>query len=422
MKTKTPSPDVLIYPDPATVKVNTILQDLVIEYAESTAALLDELEKLALAYEQGSDPQANEANIKCVLHKIKGESGVMGVEIISEVFHKAEDLFDKLKKADRTDMLLRTRDWAYKVISLLNGKQLSALDDAMESALERQNKGPNLITKPITTAQEVMKTSVISITEDTPVYEAIGLLVSKNITALPVINKDLTLAGILSEKDVLRLLYDFEDKSHNVANLMTRQVTTFAPETDIEQICSCFMQNDFRRVVILENNKLLGMVSRRNIIAAHKAAYDKIHTETVRKKSKIFRARDIMTTGILTVEKDTSVIEVIENIVESNVTGLPVVNKDMSLAGVITEKDVLKLSCDMENLKGKVAEYMTENVKHFGPDDSLIDICDCLIQNPFRRVPILDSRKRIIGLVSRRDMISFILQRRASVMRRRKTD
>ncbi len=422
MKTKTAPNDVLIYPDPSTVKVNTVLQDLITEYAESTACLLDELEKLALAYETGTNPQANEANIKCVLHKIKGESGVMGVETVSEVFHKAEDLFDKLKKEDRTDMLLRTRDWAYRVVSILNGKQLSALDDAMESALDRQNKGPKIIAKPITTAQEVMKTSVISVTEDTPVYEAIGLLVSRNITALPVINRDLTLAGILSEKDVLKLLYDFEDKSQKVGDLMTRQVITFEPKTDIEQICSCFMDNDFRRVVILENKKLLGIVSRRNIIAAHKSAYDKVHTENIRKKSKIFRARDIMTTGILSVEMDTSVMEVIENIVESNVTGLPVVNSDMSLAGVITEKDVLKLSCDMEKINGKVADHMTKDVKYFKPDDSLIDICDCLIKNPFRRVPILDNRKRIIGLLSRRDMISFILQRRASTIRRRKTD
>ena len=65
-------------------------------------------------------------------------------------------------------------------------------------------------------AKEIMKTEVVTVKRKTGTYEAIRILVENNITGLPVVNDDMTLAGIISEKDVLRLLYDMEDKPGNV--------------------------------------------------------------------------------------------------------------------------------------------------------------------------------------------------------------
>ena len=64
--------------------------------------------------------------------------------------------------------------------------------------------------------KEIMKTNVMTVKRKTEIYEAINILVENNITGLPVVNDDMTVAGIISEKDVLRLLYDMEDKPGNV--------------------------------------------------------------------------------------------------------------------------------------------------------------------------------------------------------------
>jgi len=60
--------------------------------------------------------------------------------------------------------------------------------------------------------KEIMKTDLLTVKRKTEIYEAINILVENNITGLPVVNDDMTAAGIISEKDVLKLLYDMEDK------------------------------------------------------------------------------------------------------------------------------------------------------------------------------------------------------------------
>ena len=61
-------------------------------------------------------------------------------------------------------------------------------------------------------AKTIMTTGVVGVKKQTGIYEAIEILVEKNITGLPVLNEDGTLAGVISEKDVLSLLYNMEDK------------------------------------------------------------------------------------------------------------------------------------------------------------------------------------------------------------------
>ena len=52
---------------------------------------------------------------------------------------------------------------------------------------------------------------------------------------------------------------------------------------------------------------------------------------------------------------------------------------------------------------------MTEDVVSFDVKDDLIEICECLIQNDFRRVPIV-ADGRLVGIISRKDIIKYILE------------
>ncbi len=125
----------------------------------------------------------------------------------------------------------------------------------------------------------------------------------------------------------------------------------------------------------------------------------------------MFKAKEIMKTGVITVKKETGIYETIRILMENNITGLPVVNDDMTLAGIISEKDVLRLLYDMEDKPGNVENFMTKDVITFDQEDSLIDIAESLIKNDFRRVPILEEGK-LIGILSRKDIIAYILKLR----------
>ena len=79
----------------------------------------------------------------------------------------------------------------------------------------------------------------------------------------------------------------------------------------------------------------------------------------------MFETKNIMTTDVISVKRHTPISSVIEILVDNDLTGLPVVNDDMTLAGIISEKDVLSLLSDLEDDSAKVEDFMTENVVSF---------------------------------------------------------
>ncbi len=125
----------------------------------------------------------------------------------------------------------------------------------------------------------------------------------------------------------------------------------------------------------------------------------------------MFKAKDVMKTNLITVGRQTGIHEAIRILVENNITGLPVVNDDMSLAGIISEKDMLGLLYNIEDTPGNVEDFMTDNVVFFNQEDSLIDITESFIASNFRRVPIVTEGK-LVGIISRKDIIAYILKLR----------
>jgi len=117
-----------------------------------------------------------------------------------------------------------------------------------------------------------MNTGVITISPNEDVYEAMRMMALNNITGLPVIEDDGTLLGIITEKDILVLLYNgLEDANIDrvvgtVGQFMTRHVICFGPEDSLADIAECLSTNDFRRVPILEHGKLVGIISRKDVI------------------------------------------------------------------------------------------------------------------------------------------------------------
>jgi len=93
----------------------------------------------------------------------------------------------------------------------------------------------------------------------------------------------------------------------------------------------------------------------------------------------------------------------------------------MNLVGIVSEKDMLKLLFDPGAKPGKIEDFMTKEVVSFNHDDSLFDVCNCLMNNYFRRVPILHHGK-LAGVISRADLIIYILKNKSVIFKDRHTD
>ncbi|MCL5282526.1 MAG: CBS domain-containing protein [Planctomycetes bacterium] len=135
-------------------------------------------------------------------------------------------------------------------------------------------------------------------------------------------------------------------------------------------------------------------------------------------------AKQLMNTGVITISPDEDIYEAMRMMALNNITGLPVIDDDGTLLGIITEKDILVRLCNsledtgLDHTIGTVGQFMTRHVVCFGPQDSLADIAECLSTNDFRRVPILYDGK-LVGIISRKDVIRYIrdLQQQDEVLR-----
>ena len=125
----------------------------------------------------------------------------------------------------------------------------------------------------------------------------------------------------------------------------------------------------------------------------------------------MLKAKDFMTKDVITLKEETTIEEAAELLLKNKISGAPVVEDDMTLVGIITEKDILRLFYAGEDCKSKtVSDFMTRHPVHYHPEESLKRVCDFMMTSPFRRIPVTSKRK-VIGIISRPDVIRYILQR-----------
>jgi CBS domain-containing protein len=127
----------------------------------------------------------------------------------------------------------------------------------------------------------------------------------------------------------------------------------------------------------------------------------------------MLKVKDIMTKDVVFVKKETPIYEAMVLLRKEDITGMPVVEDDMTLVGVITEKDVLRLFYADEDEKNKtVAFFMTRPAVSYKDNESLQSVCDFMMINYFRRVPVISKKGKVVGIISRPDVIDYIIEQR----------
>ena len=126
------------------------------------------------------------------------------------------------------------------------------------------------------TAQDIMKTDIVTISPDRTLREAVQILLENRISGLPVVDGEDRLLGIISEFALLAIAYDPPSRNMPVREHMTQHIISVSPDTPITKMADTFILHRIRRLPVIKNDKLLGVVSRRELLGATLDSVDPI--------------------------------------------------------------------------------------------------------------------------------------------------
>ena len=146
------------------------------------------------------------------------------------------------------------------------------------------------------------------------------------------------------------------------------------------------------------------------------------------------RVSDVMTTSVVTVDRITPYQEIDRLLTEHRISGLPVLKMGREVAGVVTEADLLAAE-DETNRQARMASsigrrrllrkqphvsltagtLMTAPAITIGPDATIPAAARLMNTHHIRRLPVVDEKGKLVGVVSRRDLLSVFLRPDADI-------
>ncbi len=136
-------------------------------------------------------------------------------------------------------------------------------------------------------------------------------------------------------------------------------------------------------------------------------------------------AKDIMTKNVITVKENTPVREVIRILLENRISGVPVVDKENNLIGIISEADLIYkeksllpitsyhenhkkfMNAYRKSLAKTAGEIMTKDVITVSEETTVEEIATLMLEKWIKRVPVVKDRK-VVGIISRPDIMRTI--------------
>ena len=130
--------------------------------------------------------------------------------------------------------------------------------------------------------RDVMTTTLVLLKEDMQIHEAINMLLRKKFSGAPVVDKERNLVGMLSEKDCLRLFTNMalnQFPGGDVKHYMSTDIITISPEEGIFTAASTFMEHSFRRLPVMDHGKLVGVISRTDVLEGSRHVWESMFKE-----------------------------------------------------------------------------------------------------------------------------------------------
>jgi CBS domain-containing protein len=247
--------------------------------------------------------------------------------------------------------------------------------------------------------RDIMSRDVISVSEDSLLVDAFSLFRDKRISILIVKRGD-ELVGLLTERDAVYFIHkNLKADQVLVADVATTSVVTVNEETSLFGAYSVLMENNFRHLVITDDDgQLAGVATLSDMLDGMGVEYFVDLKQVV----------SVMTKAAVRVRPDDSLRLVIDLMYRHCVTCV-VVAEQWNPVGIITERDIVKyyeLGAEAESVK---ASYVMNSPVQTMPESAYIpEVNKTMIEHGIRHMIIVDGRGQLTGLISQADLARCI--------------
>ncbi|MBF0496947.1 MAG: diguanylate cyclase [Deltaproteobacteria bacterium] len=194
---------------------------------------------------------------------------------------------------------------------------------------------------------EMMRSNVLTVKEDTYIYEAFGLLTSKNLRHMVVVDQQNKAIGVVTYSNMLEhLVYEDFLEVKKVSEIMSRSVCTVSGDDAVHRALVEMVDKSVSCILVLEEDHPVGILTERDMAKMVTSRVD-IFTRKV---------RDEMSSPVITIPKDVVAYDAASIMRQEGIHRLVVVSEDDKVVGVITQSDIVR------GLEGKYIQILKETI------------------------------------------------------------
>ncbi len=199
----------------------------------------------------------------------------------------------------------------------------------------------NLIAALNENVRTIMTQQPVTLGHDSTIRDAVGIIVKKKIGGIPIIGNDGTLAGIVTERDVLRVL-GADRSTLNVEDVMTTSLRVTEPDCPIAKVTKDMTTCRFRRLPVVSDEVLYGIITATDIMRylGSREVFSRLTTGQVGEVTAL-PVRTLVAGSLITTTPDKSINEAAREMLKKNIGALPVI-EDSRLIGLVTEFDLVR--------------------------------------------------------------------------------
>jgi CBS domain-containing protein len=190
--------------------------------------------------------------------------------------------------------------------------------------------------------REIATLNVTGFTPSTTIKAAAKVLLKTGHGGFPILNADNTIAGIVTEYDLIRMLAGIESDLV-VKDIMTATPKNVAPDVPLSQVTKQIVEHGYRRLPVVKDGILLGMITATDIMGyiGNGRVFSEMKTGTIDELLSL-PVRDVMTTADLrTVTADMPVNDVAKEMLIRGIGAFPVLD-GREVKGIVTDFDLVK--------------------------------------------------------------------------------
>jgi CBS domain-containing protein len=201
--------------------------------------------------------------------------------------------------------------------------------------------GGNLISAVNENVRAIMTQHLESLPDNASISDATDIIIKKRIGGLPIVDQAGVLAGIVTERDVMRVLAA-EKATLTVEDVMTSSLRITAPDCTIGEVTRDMTQHRFRRLPVVSDDVLYGIITATDIMRylGSREVFSGISTGNISEVMGL-SVRTLISTDLFTTGPGNSINEAARQMLDRNIGALPVI-EDTRLIGLITEFDLVR--------------------------------------------------------------------------------